>query len=59
MEDGRRSELTAAQQELREQAARMEYLESERDISEMLAQLNRIRMAARKHIPHYRAQIRQ
>lgn len=57
LEDGRRSELTAAQQELREQAARMEYLESERDISEMLAQLNRIRMAARKHIPHYRAQI--
>lgn len=57
LENSRRSELTAACQELNEQTARIEYIGSEHDASEIITHLNNIRLAVRKHIPHYQAQI--
>ena len=57
LENSRRSELMAACQELNEQAARIEYINSEHDASEIITHFNSIRMAVRKHIPHYQAQI--
>ena len=59
LENSRRSELTAACQELSEQTARIEYISSEHDASEIVTHLNNIRMAVRKHIPHYQAQIHE
>lgn len=57
LDDSRRSELIAACQELNEQKARVKYINSENDASDIITHLNDIRMSARKHIPHYKMQI--
>lgn len=57
LDDSRRSELIAACQELNEQKARVKYISSENDASDIITHLNDIRMSARKHIPHYKMQI--
>lgn len=57
LDDSRRSELISACQELNEQKARVKYISSENDASDIITHLNDIRMSARKHIPHYKMQI--